>query len=64
MPSREDAFNLALKLAQSAGEIHFQQFMEKSSGSKLDLIFKRLNGDDKDHAMRILSYMKDYGIEA
>lgn len=62
-PSQEDAFNLALKLEQSAGEVHFQQFMEKSSGSKLDSIFKRLNRNDKDHAMRILSYMKDQGIE-
>ena len=62
-PSREDAFNLALKLEQSAGEIHFQQFMEKSSTSKLDSIFQRLNRDDKDHAMRIRSYMKDHAIE-
>ena len=62
-PSREDAFNLALKLEQSAGEIHFQQFMEKSSTSKLDSIFQRLNRDDKDHAIRIRSYMQDHGIK-
>ena len=62
-PSREDSFNLALKLEQSAGEIHFQQFMEKSSVSTLDSIFHLLNRDDKGHAMRIRFYMKDHAIE-
>ncbi len=62
-PSREDTFNLALKLEQSVGEIHFQQFMEKNSTSILDSTFQQLNRDDKDHAMRIRSYMKDHTIE-
>ncbi len=61
-PSREITFNIALKLEQSAGEIHLQKFMEKKSGSKLDEIFQKLSGDDKDHAIRIRSYMKSHDI--
>ena len=61
-PSREATFNIALKLEQSAGEIHLQKFMEKKSESKLDEIFQRLSGDNKDHATRIRSYMKSYDI--
>ena len=62
IPSREDAFNIALKLEQSAGELHFQQFMEKESESELDRIFQRLNRDDKDHAERLREYMNSHDI--
>ena len=62
IPSREDAFNIALKLEQSAGELHFQQFMEKESESELDRIFQRLNKDDKDHAEKLREYMNDHDI--
>lgn len=64
IPSREDAFNIALKLEQSAGELHFQQFMEKESESEseLDRIFQRLNRDDKDHAEKLREYMNSYDI--
>jgi len=62
-PSREEAFNTALSLEQSAGEAHFQQFMEKDSVSKIEGIFKDLNRDDKDHALRIRSYMENHGIK-
>ena len=62
IPSREDAFNIALKLEQSAGELHFQQFMEKESESELDKIFQRLNRDDKDHAVKLRGYMNSHDI--
>ena len=62
IPSREDAFNIALKLEQSAGELHFQQFMEKESESELDRIFQRLNRDDKDHAEKLREYMNSHDI--
>jgi len=62
-PSREEAFNTALSLEQSAGEAHFQEFMEKESGAKVEEIFRELNRDDKDHARRIRSYMTSHGIE-
>jgi hypothetical protein len=62
-PSREEAFNIAYKLEESAGEIHFQKFMTKNTESTIGGIFQRLNGDDKDHADRIRSYMERHGIK-
>ncbi len=61
-PSREEAFNIAYKIENSAGEIHFQKFMDERSDSKKDNIFKELNKNDKDHAMRIRRYMEEHGI--
>jgi len=63
-PSREDAFSIAHKLEESAGEIHFQSFMTKETESRIDEIFQRLNRGDKDHARRIRSYMEKHGIES
>jgi len=61
-PSREEAFNIAFKIENSAGELHFQKFMDKEGNSKTDQIFKELNKDDKEHAMRIRCYMEKHGI--
>ena len=61
-PSRELALNTALELEASAGELHFQHFMEKEANSTIDEIFQLLNREDKDHAERIRSYMKDNDI--
>lgn len=61
-PSREEAFNIALKVEESAGELHFQEFMDKEANSTTDNIFKELNKGDKDHAMRISCYMEEHGI--
>jgi len=61
-PSREKAFNVALNIENSAGELHFQRFMDKEANLKIDDIFKQLNKDDKNHAKRISSYMKRNGI--
>ena len=61
-PLRQEAFNIALKLETSAGELHFQNFMNKEESLKIDDIFKQLNKDDKDHAMRISSYMEKHDI--
>jgi ferritin len=61
-PSREEAFNIALKIEESAGELHFQKFMDKEANSATDNIFKELNKGDKDHAMRICRYMEEHGI--
>lgn len=62
-PSREEAFNIAIEVEESAGEIHFQEFMERKAKSNIDDIFQRLNKEDKDHAIRIRSYMEDQGIK-
>ena len=61
-PSRETAFNVALKMEMSAGEIHFQQVMTKSADSKVLAMFQKLNQDDKDHAKRIRAYMEENKI--
>ena len=62
-PSRQEAFNIALELENSAGELHFQKFMDEEANSAADRIFKRLNKDDKEHAMRIRFYMEKHGIQ-
>ncbi len=62
-PSRETAFNIALDLEQSTGELHFQIAMEKQVTSGIMKIFQELNNDYKDHANRIQTYMSDKGIE-
>jgi ferritin len=61
-PGREEAFNLALKFEQSAGEAHFQKFMSQKKENQVALLLQKLNGDDKDHAKRILTYMNEHGI--
>ena len=63
LPSREEAFNLALETERSAGEIHFQHIMTKSADSRILELFQKLNTDDKDHVKRIQAYMKDKGIQ-
>lgn len=62
-PSREEVFNIALNLENSAAELHFQDFMDKEADSKMSDIFKKLNQEDKNHAKRISSYMKANGIQ-
>jgi ferritin len=61
-PPRDVAFNIALELEESAGELHFQKFMEQETSSDIGEILKQLNKDDKDHADRIRSYMESHGI--
>ncbi|MCK4997998.1 MAG: hypothetical protein KAS23_00635 [Anaerohalosphaera sp.] len=61
--SREDAFNVAYQVESSAGEVHYQMFMEKKVETKIEEVFQRLNNDDKCHADRILRYMEECGIE-
>jgi hypothetical protein len=62
-PSREEAFNIALAIEQSAGEIHFQNAMSKSTDSEMLKLFQKLNQDDKDHCQRIRTYMKQQRIK-
>ncbi len=62
-PSREIAFNVALDLEESAGEAHFQDAMEQAPSSTLLEVFQMLNGEDKEHANRIRTHMRDNGIE-
>jgi len=59
-PSEEEAFDLAIQIEESAGELHFQSFMNKKGSAPIDKIFRQLNHGDKDHAERLKSYKKKY----
>ncbi|MFO8236289.1 MAG: hypothetical protein R6U04_12895 [Bacteroidales bacterium] len=59
---KESTFNIAYKLEKSAGEIHFQEYMDKKPAVEIDRVFQQLNRDDKDHAERILNYMEQNDI--
>ncbi len=61
-PDRMDAFNIAYSLENSAGEIHFQQMLDREYNASFVTVFKKLNGDDKNHAQKIMDYMKDNNI--
>ncbi|MDP8305254.1 MAG: rubrerythrin family protein [Candidatus Chlorobium antarcticum] len=63
-PTRRDAFDMALELELSAGESHYQEFLDSPSESATANIFKQLNQEDRDHAERIRSYMKEAGIKS
>ena len=62
-PSREKAFNVALSIEESAGEIHYQYATKMTSDLEYIKTFQRLNKDDKDHSERIRKYMSDKGIK-
>lgn len=57
-PTRYEAFTYALTLENSSGEIHFELFMNEVQESRVEKIFQKLNGEDKNHAKRINDYMK------
>jgi len=63
-PSRREAFIAALAVEESAGEIHFQNYMSGKAEERIDEVFKELNRADKDHAERIRSYMAAHGAAA
>jgi ferritin len=62
-PPREMAFNTALNIEKSAGELHFQLAIETSPTSGIMEVLQALNNGRKDHANRILAYMYDKRIE-
>ena len=61
-PTRSEAFKYGFELENSAGESHFEIFMTSVPDSPVVKIFQKLNGEDKNHAMRIENYMKTNGI--
>ncbi len=62
-PDRIRAFQLALEIEISAGESHYDKFMQGASDSPITKIFKKLNRDDVDHAERIRQYMLEHQIQ-
>ena len=57
-PDRAWAFKLAHKIELSAGESHYDNFMRTAPKSRITEVFRKLNGDDVDHARRIREYME------
>jgi hypothetical protein len=58
-PSRERALEYAIHLEESAGEAHYQAFAESNNLSENFEVFRILNMDDKNHALRIQNYMRE-----
>ena len=61
-PSRASAFEIAIKVEESTGEIDFSCFMEQEANSLALQLFSRVNSEDRDHARRLRNYMRDKGI--
>lgn len=61
-PAREEAFNIAYILETSAGELHFQSFLDREDLDEGGRLFQKLNRDDADHARRIHEYMEQNAI--
>jgi rubrerythrin len=60
--NRYDAFNIAMSLENSAGEIHYQKLIDSNIDDKIMKVFLKLNKDDNEHANRILDYMTTHNI--
>ena len=61
-PDRTRAFQVAYEIETSAGEVHYNDFMTAEGNSHVIKVFRKLNGDDVDHAQRIRAYMENHGI--
>jgi len=59
-PERVYAFQLAHKIELSAGESHYNNFMNNAAESRIVEIFRTLNRDDLNHARRIQEYKKEH----
>ena len=61
-PSRVSAFEIAIKVEESTGELDFSCFMEQEADSLAVELFSRVNSEDRDHARRLRNYMREKGI--
>jgi len=55
-PNRQKAFEIALEIESSAGESHYQEFMDINSDNKIVQILQQLNKEDEHHFDRIKKY--------
>ena len=60
--SRASAFEIAIKVEESTGEIDFSCFMRQQADSSAAKLFQRVNSEDRDHARRIRNYMREKNI--
>ncbi len=61
-PDRIRAFQMAFDYENSAGELHYEKFIKNLSAGPVSSVFRKLNGDDIDHARRIRIYMGQHQI--
>ena len=61
-PDRAKAFELAHRIELSAGEAHYEEFMNGAVDSRIKEVFRKLNRDDLNHAQRIRQYMAERQI--
>lgn len=61
-PERSTAFQVAVDIERSTGEIHYQLAMTSPTSSKIMRIFQQLNNGDRDHLKRIMRYMQENGL--
>jgi hypothetical protein len=58
IPNRKAAFEFAYQIENSAGELHYQNMTTIQDPDEITRIFITLNGKDRDHAERIMSYQQ------
>ncbi|MBM4055543.1 MAG: hypothetical protein FJ264_12945 [Planctomycetes bacterium] len=61
-PSREQAFQAALKTEKTAGELYYQSTMNIKSDDEGIKIFQELNREFANHTHKIQKYMKEKSI--
>jgi len=60
---RKSAFNIAVEIEESAGELHYQKFMDGENDSEIFKIFRKLGGADSNHSKRIQQYIIENGLD-
>lgn len=58
-PSKNDAYEFALKIEKEAGELHFQRTAVTNKEGEDTNIFKMLVQEDKNHALRIEKFIQE-----
>ena len=58
-PNRLKSFEIALEIESSAGESHYQEFMDTKSDNKIVKILQELNREDNNHYNRIKDYYSE-----
>ena len=56
-PSRREACEIAFALENTAGDIHYSQFINEDAQRPEENIFQQLNRKDRDHEQRICTYL-------
>ena len=61
LPPRQECYQYAFDLENSAFELHYQQVASQPANSDKIQMFQKINEDDKDHAQRIKALLAKEG---